>query len=129
MTDKEQFAADWQRVNVKDPNLFSVAAKRYVNHLIANSWVPNELKVSPLEIEILQFLSNNPEKSYLARDILREVQAASNRNTGNKIGSIVGPINMLVAFGYVDRNELKPYNYKISVKGLKLLNKIIGDYD
>lgn len=65
----------------------------------------------------------------MARDILREINGATDRQSGNKVGALTGPLTMLYTFGYVERNDLKPYGYRISVKGLKFLNKIIGDYD
>lgn len=130
MSDKEYFAQDWQKVILTHPDLFSVPAKRYIRSVMTKDANVNpDFKVSALELEILQFLSQNPSKAYLARDILIEVHAASETHTGNKIKALTGPLVSLKKYGYVSGNDLKPQSYQITVKGLKLLNKIINDYD
>ena len=130
MSDKEYFVQDWQKVILKHPDLFSVPAKRYVRSLVTKDANVNpDFKVSALELEILQFLSKEPSRAYLARDIVIEVHAATNTQTGTRLKALTGPLVSLKKYGYVSGNGLKPQSYQITVKGLKYLNKIIGNYE
>ena len=110
--------------------MFSIPAKRYVRHiLLTDTTLPIDFKITALELEILQFLSENPTKKYLARDIINHVHSATNKQTGTNVVSLTGPLRTLMDYGYVEGNGLRPQSYQVNVKGLKLLNKIIGDYD
>lgn len=130
--DKEVFAKEFQQLILRDPTAFSIPAKRYVRYIMSRSskdGIPQDLKITALSLQILQFLSYHPNESYLARDIARNILIDPKGQETATSKTIQKPLVSLYSRDYVTRSEICPFEYKIATKGLKYLNKLIGDYD
>jgi hypothetical protein len=70
-----------------------------------------ELKITPLQIEILKMLSKEPNKWYFSRDIKREMDVGAVTRAGTEIKILAQPLTTLWRHDYVNRTEYKPYQY------------------
>lgn len=124
LSDKEYFLKEWQQVNIKHPDLFSTQARRFVRTFCyKEKFIPDEIKLQPIDYEILNFLSKDPSRKFFSREILESIPLQK------EIKSLASFLTRLVNYGYLQTENTHPRLYQITIKGLKILNKIIGDYD
>ena len=132
-SDRDHFIRDYQKILIEHPDLLSVPTRRYIRDYFTRvtQWETSEGIEKPLtgiQIEILNFLSKSPEESFYAKEIAPEIVEAANFTSSG--GSFIAKtLTTLRQYGYIEAIGSQPFLYKITVKGLKKLNKIIGDYD
>lgn len=124
LSDKECFLRDWQQANIKCPELFSVQAKRFVRTFCyKEKIIPDEFKIQPIDYEILLVLSDDPARKFLSREIFERV------TLNKEVKNLTIFLTRLTEYGYIQAQNTHPHLYQITTKGLKVINKIIGNYD
>lgn len=124
LSDKEYFLKEWQQANIKYPDLFGVQAKRFVRTFCyKDKIIADEIKIQPIDYEILVVLSKEPTRKFFAKEILERITLSK------EVKNITIFLTRLTEYGYIKAQNTHPHLYQITTKGLKVLNKIIGDYN